>query len=425
MQVVVVGAGVVGLTCAYRLAREGLDVVVLDGGNAGAAASHGNAAKITVAEVGPVPAPGVVAQGIRWLLKRDSPLAVHPSPSPRFVGFMLAMARHCNLPDYRTGLRLHLDLALRAAGMLDDYRADGVEFEMHSRGVLLAFETRERFYEHSAGMDVFEAFGLIPERMHGSRVQEREPVLSERIRHGLYFSGDRQVEPDSLTRGLLAKCRQLGVQIHEGTAVTTILRNPEGAVTTAITATGQEWPTDALVLAAGVSSGALSTQLGCRLPIHPGKGYSLDYLPAPVELRTSLTLEDARVAITPLNGMIRLAGTMEFGTRSTKVNHVRVDAIRRAARDALDGWGNPSGEAPAWAGLRPMTPDGRPVIGRMPHAPNAYAASGHGMLGLTLAPPTAEIITDLVTGKVPDLSADQAAALSPARFSRRASAVGI
>lgn len=418
MKVVVVGGGVVGLTSAYRLAAAGCEVTLLDAGRLGAAASHGNAAKMAYAESGPVPAPGVLLQGIRWMLKRDSPLAVRPSLAPGFVKFMLSMARHCNEADFTRGLELHLRLADDANDLLDDYVRDGVDFEMHSAGVLLAFETRDRFAEQCASLPLLEEFGMPGRKLDRTGIDEVEPVLAERIRYGLYFTRDRQIEPDSLTRGLTARCRALGVDIRENTAVARFERSGH-TVTAVVTNHGESIALDELVLAAGVWSGPLSKQLGVPLPIHPGKGYSIDYRPAPVQLTTSLTLEDARVAVTPLNGMLRLAGTMEFGRFNDHVDPVRVEAIRRAARENLVGWGDPAGEAAPWAGLRPMTPDGLPIIGRFGGLANACVASGHGMLGLTLAPATAEIVTDLVTGRTGGLPADVLTAVSPDRFRRR------
>jgi D-amino-acid dehydrogenase len=415
MRVVVVGGGVVGLASAYRLANAGCDVVVLEARSAGSAATHGNAAKIALAESGPVPAPGVILQGLRWMLKPDSPLYVKPSVAPSFVKFMLTMARHCTERDFRFGLQTHLRLAAHANDLLDEYTRDGIDFEMHRAGALLAFETRERYEEHCASLPVFEGFGLYPEHLDRDGLQATEPVLSPRIEHGLFFADDRQVEPDSLTRGLVKRCEELGVQIRENTRIRHFQRRG-ATVTGVVTETDELIVGDALLLAAGVWSGPLSKSLGTPMPIRPGKGYSIDYRPAPVQLRTSLTLEDARVAVTPLDGMIRLAGTMEFGGLDEAVNSTRVAAIRRAAQANLIGWDEPSGEAAPWAGLRPMTPDGLPIIGKFGNLNNAYIASGHGMLGLTLAAGTAEVITDLITTHSDPLPPEVSAAVSPNRF---------
>jgi D-amino-acid dehydrogenase len=414
MRIVVVGGGVVGLASAYRLAKAGCEVVVLEGRTVGSAASHGNAAKIALAESGPVPAPGVILQSLRWLLKPDSPLWIRPSLAPDFVKFMMTMARHCTERDFRFGLQTHLRLAADAVDLLDDYAADGIGFEMHKAGVLLAFEARQRYEEQLGSLDVFESFGMHPHRLNDDAVQEQEPALSPRIRHGLFFPDDRQVEPDSLTRGLVTRCRELGVDIRENAGVRRFLRDGD-TVTGVVTETG-DVAGDALLLAAGAWSGPLSKQLGVPMPIRPGKGYSVDYSPSPVRLRSSLTLEDARVAVTPLNGMLRLAGTMEFGGMDEEISAARVSAIQRAAAEAFVGWNDPPGAAAPWAGLRPMTPDGLPIIGRLGNLGNAYIASGHGMLGLTLAAGTAEIITETITRhRVPAV----AEAVSPGRFTRR------
>ncbi|CAL9336695.1 D-amino acid dehydrogenase 1 [Streptomyces sp. enrichment culture] len=414
MRIIVVGAGAVGLASAYRLAGSGCDVVVLDARRAGSAATHGNAAKIALAESGPVPAPGVILQGLKWMLKPDSPLYVKPSLAPDFVKFMLSMARRCNGRDFRRGLEAQLRLAEGTMDLLDDWTRDGIRFEMHKAGVLLAFETRERYEEQCASLDVFERFGMVPEHLHGDAVRECEPALNQRHRHGLFFPDDRQVEPDSLTSGLLERCRELGAEIHEHTPVRRFLRRGD-TVTGVLTDKG-EFTGDTLLLAAGVWTGRMSRELGAPLPIRPGKGYSVDYSPAPVRLRTSLTLEDARVAVTPLNGFLRLAGTMEFGGLEERVDLRRVAAIKQAAADSFTDWRNPPGEAAPWAGMRPMTPDGLPVIGRLHPLPNVYVASGHGMLGLTLAPATAEIVTESITkGRTPTV----ADAFSPLRFTHR------
>lgn len=414
MRVVVVGAGVVGLASAYRLAASGCDVAVLDGRRAGSAATHGNAAKIALAESGPVAAPGVVLQSLKWMLRPDSPLYVRPSLAPGFLRFMLSMARHCNARDFRHALETQLRLTERTMDLFDDWTRDGISCEMHAAGVLLAFRTPERYAEHCAGLDVFHRFGMVPEHLHGDAVRDREPALSNEIRHGLFFPGDRQIEPDSLTRGLLNRCRELGVEVREHTAVRGFRRR--GDAVTGVSTDRDDVTGDVVLLAAGVWTGALARDLGVPLPIRPGKGYSLDYAPPPVRLRTSLTLEDTRVAVTPLGGFVRLAGTMEFGGFDESVNHRRVAAIRRAAAEAFTDWGDPGGEATPWAGLRPMTPDGLPVVGRLDPLTNVHVAAGHGMLGLTQAPATAELVTDLVTGRRPPAVAE---ALSPRRFAGR------
>lgn len=416
MKVVVVGGGVVGLASAYELASAGCEVTLLESGKCGAGASHGNAAKVALAESTPVPGPGVLLQGVKWMLKPDSPLSIKPSLAPGYLRFLLRMAQHCNAKDFNAGLDVHLRLGEDANALFDEYQSQGMDFEMHDRGVLLAFETSDRFKEHSLTLDAFASAGHVAEELHGDDLLEAEPALSDSVRHGLFFPTDRQIEPDSLTRGLLGKLADLGVSVREGVTVRTFVRSGD-TVTALVTTDAEVISTDAIVVAAGVTSGALLSKLGRRLPVYSGKGYSIDYAPPPIKLRTSLTLEDARVAVTPLNGLLRLAGTMEFGSRDDAVNDVRVEAIREAARRSFRDWGDePIGERPPWAGSRPMTPDGLPVIGGLGTAKNAYVNSGHSMLGLTLAPASAKALTDIMFDRKSTLSPDLLARISPQRF---------
>ena len=393
MKIVVVGGGIVGLGSAYELACDGHDVTVLEARTAGSGASHGNAAKIAIAEATPVPAPGMVLQGLKWMLKADSPLYVRPSLSPPFLRFMFTMARHCNEGDFRHGLKVHLEMASNCTQILDEWADDGLSFEMHRQGTLLVFEDRESFERRVALNDVFAPFGMVPELLDADALHDREPCLSERAHHALFFADDRQVEPDSLTGALAKRLRELGAQVREHTRVLGFEQS--GTRATAVVTDADRFTCDLVVLAAGVWTGQLTAELGNPLPIGPGKGYSVDYFPSPVALGTSLTFEDAHVAVTPLNGRLRLAGTMEFAGFDTHVNARRVAAVKRAAARGFRDWDQAAPHDEPWAGLRPMTADGLPIVGRLRPESNVLVASGHGMLGLTLAPSTAKTVRDL------------------------------
>lgn len=403
MHVVVIGGGVIGLTTAYHLSRAGAEVTVVDAGGTGTGASRVNAGWVVPSCAEPVPGPGMVLKSLRWMLRRDSPLYIRPSLDPAFVRFMLDMRRRCNAVDQRAGFEAHLELMARSAEVFDDYRADGIDFELRSAGLLMAFTDRHNLDHHLPNLDIAERHGLEPQVLLGDAVREQEPLLSARVRGGIYFPHERHLAPDVFVRSLAARLVAHGVRILENAPVGRVSARA-GAVT-AVHTTRHDLAGDAFVLATGAWSGRSAALFGARLPVRPGKGYSIDLAPLP--LRQPVNLSDAKVAVTPLSDRLRLAGTMEFGGLDQTVNNVRVQAILRAPAAYFRGWRPPSDPPRALAGCRPMTPDGLPVIGRLGGLGNAYVSTGHAMLGLTLAPATAQALSALI------LHGDQQPALAP------------
>ena len=402
MRVAVIGGGVIGLTSAYHLAREGAEVTVVDARAVGRGASEVNAGWVCPAESGPVPAPGMVGQALRWMLRRDSPLYVRPSLDPSLLGFMLAMARHCNRADYRAGMEAMVRLSAGTMDLLDAYRDDGMDFEMHADGLLMAFLDEERLSSHLRDLDIAEAAGLEPVVLDRATIHEHEPALGESVVGGVYYPHERHLDPASLTRALQQRCLELGVEIVTDAPIEQVDR--EGQHVTAVHGGHRRIPADAFLLAAGAWSGPLSAAFGANLPIRPGTGYSLDLPAGPLGQPTYLT--EAKVAATPLEGRLRLAGTMEFGRLEERVDPVRARAIARVPAAYLREWTPPATDG-AEAGLRPMSPDGLPLIGPLEGLENAFVSSGHGMLGLTLAPSSAVGITGLI------LRGERAATLAP------------
>lgn len=413
MRVAVVGAGVIGLTSAYHLLDDGHEVTVIDAATPGAGASHGNAGWVVPSDVGPVPAPGVVLQALKWMLRSDSPLYVRPSLRPDFLRFMLGMARRCNRADFRYAFGANLALGADTLALFDRYVADGLQFEMHHEGLLMVYAEPAALEHHVADLDVVTDAGLEPEVLDGPALARREPALRPTLAGGVYFPHERHLRPDALVSALAERCRQRGAAVLDRTPLLGVRR--DGRVHALVTSAG-DIEADQFLLAAGAHSGPLSAHFGHRLPVYPGKGYSIDYTPAPVQLTSIVNLSDARVAVTPLDGRLRLAGTMEFAGLDTVVNPVRVRAIQTAPSRYLVDW-NPdrTPNIGPWAGARPMSPDGLPIIGRIPGLTNAWVATGHGMLGVTLGPATGRAVaTAMSTGAAPAVLAP----FNPRRFTR-------
>ncbi len=411
--VMIVGGGVIGLSVAHALHRCGLPVTVVDAGPPARAASHGNAGWITPALSGPVPAPGLMRSSLGWMLRSDSPLYVRPRADPGFLRWLIGFWRHCNTRAYQHGLAATAALNAQTMPLFDAMRADGVEFEEHRQGLAIVYRSRHELEHDYAGLDALRVLGFPkPPLLDGDELRSMEPVLTEAIVGGYGFDQDRSVRPDSLVAGLTHWLREAGVDLRLATAVTAI-EHQRGRVSMVVTDTGPI-AAAAVIVCAGAWTPGVMRLAGVRVPIEAGKGYSLDVAspPAP-QPRRPLYLHEARVAVTPLDGMVRLAGTMELSGLHDRINPARVAAVHRAGVAALRGWPADSASATVWTGSRPMTPDGLPVIGRAPGFANLLMASGHAMLGVTLAPATAAALADLyLSGRTPDVLQP----FDPARF---------
>lgn len=394
MRVLVIGAGAIGLSSAYFLARGGAEVTVIDSRGPGGGASRRNAGWVVPTMSAPVPAPGAVAKSLRWTLQRDSPVHIRPSLDPAFVKFMISMLLHSNRKDFHRGLRVTASLNRRTFELFDLLEDEGVKFEQHRAGLLLAFLGEESMQEHLDELDVLTHYGSpAPEPLSGRDLQQAEPALARSVVGGIRCPSERHLDPDSFVDGLLDACRALGVDFDFDDHVTGFTERDSTRVGSVLGARTRQ--ADAFVIAAGAWTPQLTGMLGYRLPLQAGKGYGFDFRPAPTPLRAATYLSEAKVAVTPLDAGVRLAGTMEFTGLDDSVDAVRAGAIADAASRYFRNW--PTSPRPRpWSGLRPMTPDGLPVIGALPRYENAFVATGHAMLGITLAPVTGQLVRELV-----------------------------
>ena len=410
MKVVVIGSGIVGLATAYSLAKRGCEVVVAGDRAPGSGASTNNAGWIVPSLAGPVPAPGVVMQTLRSMLRPDSPVYVRPSLAPSFVRFMWGMLRACNVTAWERSWEATAALGRGTMDAFDAWAADGMAFEMHARGELEVFLSSGELAAAVAGLDRSRRAGFDPRVLTGDEARAMVPELGDGIVGAILFPHERHVRPASLIEALVGRLRAMGVSFVDG-AVTGGGRRTDG--TPEVLGAFGSIGADAVVIAAGAWSPEVARAFRSRLPIRPGKGYSVDYVPPQLAADMMIMLAETHCVLTPFDGATRVAGTMEFGGLDEHMAPVRLAAIRRAPGRYLRTW-NP--DAPALApsaGLRPMAPDGIAVIGRLaPHA-DIYVASGHAMLGLTLAPRTGEELATMIVdgGERPLLNP-----FSPRRF---------
>lgn len=413
-RVVVVGGGVVGVSCAYRLARRGADVVLFERARVADGASWGNAGTVSAGHP-PLNRPGRVAQAIRHMTDPTSPLYVKPRWDPALWRWLWTFARHCTEDHVRRCMETLAPLGKEALEVIDAL----VEEESIGCGY-----TREGYYdvcrtdaglrsaEHEAG--VIRERGYHPELLTGDELRAREPALGPAVIGGVFYPEARTMDPLAFVSGLAERSTRRGVDLREGVGVTRVLTRT-GRATGVRTTEDETVEAEAVVLATGPFALHLSARLGTRLPVQPGKGYHRDVAVgeggAP-PLRIACVINESSVFCTPMRGVVRFAGTMEFSGLNRVLRRPRLEQLTRSARSVFPGLGR-ADPVSEWCGLRPMSADGLPVVGPLPGVENVVVATGHGMLGLTLGPVTGDLVADAVLD--PGAPA-RYPALAPVRF---------
>ena len=409
-KIVIIGGGIIGLSAAWELHLQGEEVVVLDARTAGMAASAANAGYIATSLPGPVPTPGLVKTSMKWMLDPESPLYIRPRADKHFLTWLYQFWRACTSPAYDAGLEASAALLEGTAAIMQRWQDGGIAFEMHDFGRLIAYQQRAVMEKDLAAYDKMATFGVErPEPMHGDALHEFEPALSHEITAAYYLKGENTVNPISLVNGLIARLESVGIDVLNGSPVVDIITS--GDRVTAVRTPSELISADHVLIAAGAWSGEIGKMVGAKLPIQGGKGYALDFANAPAKPRRSISLRDAKIAVTPTDGGLRLSGTMELTGLNDQLNRRRIDAIHKAGTRFLNDV--PAEPTHIRSGMRPMAPDGLPVIGRVSNFQNLTVATGHSMLGVTMAGVTAVHMANLIiSGDIPDVIKP----FSPQRF---------
>jgi len=416
LRVVVVGGGVVGVCCAYFLALRGASVTVLERDEIGRAASYGNAGLISPGHP-PINRPGRVPQALRSTGDRLSPLYIQPRWDPALVRWLWAFRRFCTEDHVELAMAALAPLGLRTANLFDELvEGERLECEYRRSGYLEVYDTEAGLASGRIEAGVVERHGFSLEYLDGPALREREPLLAAGVRGGWFHDEGTVVEPYRFVLEMADRAAAWGAAVRPHVEVRE-LRTERGRVIGVRTASGEDLQADAVVLATGAYSPELMASLGCPLPIQPAKGYHADRRrrdPAMQELSLPCLLGERAVFCSPMRNHVRFAGTLEFSGRNLNLRRDRLDQLDAAARRYFTVT-DLSERVSEWCGLRPCTPDGLPVIGRVPGYSGAYVSTGHAMLGLTLGPVTGSLIADLVIGGTASLGIE---AFRPGRFSR-------
>ena len=397
--ILVVGGGVIGLACAYYLARSGLTVRIIEQETMGAGASHGNCGLIFVSDLPPLCTPGAIGHELIRTLRGTSPLYIKPRPDLSLAFWLLRFAANCNLRHLNHAIEAR-DAILRISGeLLTDLIADeNLACDFDQRGVLFAFTDPATMQGYAKTNRLMEPFGLAATFHDRKAIRQIEPALNDRVCGGWYHRADSHLRPELLMAAWTRAARENGVLIDEGCRLERFdTRN--GLVTGARTTTGR-FTADQFILAAGAWTPTIGRQLNIRIPVQPGKGYSITMERPTVCPKIPCYLYERNVVATPWKNGYRLGGTMEFSGFDHQLNEGRLNELETSAALYLK---TPAGRrvTERWTGLRPMSVDDLPIIDRMPNLNNLYIATGHGMLGLSTATGTGRLITDMILGRRP------------------------
>ncbi len=409
--VIVIGGGVIGAACAYFLMRAGRSVTLIDRGALGRGSSHGNCGLICPSHVLPLAEPGMVSTAIKSLFHRHSPFRIKPRFDPALWSWLLSFAGRCNERDMIAAGRGIQPLLLSSLKLYQELiERESLDCEFESRGLLFPYRSKPAMEAYAATDQLLrKSFRCGARRYEGDRVSEIEPALRPGLAGGWYYQNDAHLRPDKLIQAWRHVLETGGVLIRENCAFREF-RFRNGRVVAADTA-GGELPADQFVVAAGAWTPLLNKHLGCRIPIQPGKGYSLT-MPRPALCpKIPLIFPETRVAVTPFQSGYRLGSTMEFAGYDETIRPERLQLLKDGAADYLhEPYCEPVQEE--WFGWRPMTYDSLPIIDRSPKYENVIIAAGHNMLGLSMAPATGRLVAELAEGASPHLDP------SPYRASR-------
>jgi len=404
--VVIVGAGVIGLASALALLEAGRGVHVIDAGRIGGGSSHGNCGTITPSHAPPLAAPGMVATALRMMLTPDAPLYIRPRLDPTLWAWLLRFAGRCNTRDWETSARAKSALLNDSRTRLEQWVGQyGLDCEFHLSGEDYVFRDPRRFEHGQREIDLLRDLGISVEVIDGLAYEAQEPAMKPGVAGAIRFSGDAALRPDRYVAELARAVRERGGVIAEHDPLQSLESRTDGIV---VGTTKNRLHAREMVLASGAWSPRLGATIGLpwlRRAMQPGKGYSITYTAPALVPRRPVVLRDRSVCVTAWGndngaGGFRLGSTMEFSGFDDSLNPRRLGALERGAAEFLHQPVGPQ-VLERWCGWRPMSCDDIPIIGRAPGHRHLWLATGHGMMGVGMSSGTGQLVADLLTARAP------------------------
>lgn len=401
--VLIIGAGAIGLSGAYYLRQQGLSVRILEKDVPGAGASLRNCGLISPSHFVPLSHPGVITAGLKWMLDPVSPFYVRPRPDPALLSWVLKFRKASGVERTNRSIPVLYDLCTLSAKLFSELASRKLfDFSYEAKGLLMVHHSDKGREMNLREAEEGRKLGIAVRELKAADIGSVDPNLKLRAGGAFHYPTDAHMSPQKFVEGMAAHLAGEGVEIVTGAGVTSIAA-ANGTVSGVMTTRG-EFRAKEYVLAGGAWSAGLARPLGLKIPLQPAKGYSITFDRTPDMFSTPMILTERKVAITPLRDKVRYGGTLELAGFDGSINMRRVRAIAEAVPVYLENVRVPGfTEKDVWAGFRPCSPDGLPYIGRTLGQKNLIAAAGHAMLGITLAPVTGRLVSEIVAGKAPSL----------------------
>lgn len=400
-EVCIIGGGIIGLFSAYYLRKSGHNVTIADQGDLTGGCSWGNAGMIVPSHFVPLAAPGMISKGVRWMFDSQSPFYVRPRLNSDLLMWGYHFYRNSSLQKMEQSIPALAAIGQLSRSLYKDLSTElPFDFGFAERGLLMLFKRKETGEDESETVEMAHRLGIKAVMLHQADVQKLEPDVKVDVKGGVFFQGDAHLSPSELTGKLTAHLETAGVRIIRNTRITSFATSGN-RISEIVTATGS-LKFDHFVLAAGAWSGDVARGLGLTLPMQAGKGYSFTLSNVKSNIRIPSILLEARVAITPMGTNLRFGGTMEIAGIDHRINMARVRGIAQAVPKYYPDLDiSTPVERDVWHGLRPCSPDGLPYIGKSKKFTNLVLATGHAMMGVSLAPATGKIVAEVMDELTP------------------------
>lgn len=404
-EIIIIGGGIIGLCSAYYLHKEGHKVSIIDQSNLEGGASYVNAGYVCPSHIIPLAAPGAMKQGVKWMFDKSSPLYIKPRLDADFIKWSLAFNKSCTTKHVNKSIPIIRDISLLSQELYGDIRRDeGFQFQLEHKGLLMLCQTEKLLEEEIKGANLAREYGLDASEISLDDLKKLEPNVAINVKGGAYYKCDSHMTPQEFMSAMKTYLKESGVSFFANEKVNDItLKN--GAIS-AIQTDTKTYQADEFVLAAGSWSGLLSKKLDLQLLLQAGKGYCIN-----VKEETGISIPailcEARVAITPMHDFTRFAGTMEIAGINHNIDTFRVNTIAKAVSNYYPEISlSEQDKNNAQAGLRPVSPDGMPYIGKSKKCKNLTIATGHAMMGWSLGAATGKLVSEVISNQKKTLNLD-------------------